>query len=480
MRTSHTLFLLELGISLQPLQASYNRYNFLATHSWMKMLWEKVSKFGVKVAIANTGVAFQREGDRFIMQEFFEQGYPRDVLRRLNRVRIYYQTIFLSDIFTASGQKLDPEVTRQDNRQQNRSKLRWPLEHPSESDFQLWKDAVGTLCPSRNKRSGLGPFLAPSHRIWKWRLDEGSGCLCRSSNDGGAEDVFRPAKKPNRFYYTETRAYTGGGILCSAEPTHAGADGGGWRLTSVATEATPPKAPQTFMEMLRSWGNTWLWDNVMMVGGSDWLPEAIQDGTLTAVTDGSYIRELYPDLCLAAFVFECKKERGRLLGSFLESLRVANAYRGELLGLMAIHLILLSVNQLKGSIHGSVVIVSDCLGALQRVVDLPPYRISSRCKHSDILKNILVNCCRLSFTTHYRHVRAHQDDTKAYENLGRMAQLNCICDHTAKQWIATDGLGHCKPGSLFPLEPIGMFVQGEKLTSDTGNLLGFWAHRQLA
>jgi hypothetical protein len=34
------------------------------------MLWEKVSKFGVKTVIADTGVAFQREGDRFIMQEF--------------------------------------------------------------------------------------------------------------------------------------------------------------------------------------------------------------------------------------------------------------------------------------------------------------------------------------------------------------------------------------------------------------------------
>ena len=33
---------------------------------------------------------------------------------------------------------------------------------------------------------------------------------------------------------------------------------------------------------------------------------------------------------------------------------------------------------------------------------------------------------------------------------------------------------------MFPLEPIGMFVQGGKLTSDTGDTLRFWAHRQLA
>jgi hypothetical protein len=33
---------------------------------------------------------------------------------------------------------------------------------------------------------------------------------------------------------------------------------------------------------------------------------------------------------------------------------------------------------------------------------------------------------------------------------------------------------------MFPLEPIGIFIQEEKLTSDTGELLRFWAHRQLA
>jgi hypothetical protein len=84
MRASHSLFLLELGISLQPLQESYGKYSFLLTHSWMKMLWEKVSKFGVRTVIADTGIAHPREGNRFIMQAFFKRGYPRDVLSRLN------------------------------------------------------------------------------------------------------------------------------------------------------------------------------------------------------------------------------------------------------------------------------------------------------------------------------------------------------------------------------------------------------------
>jgi hypothetical protein len=167
-----------------------------------------------------------------------------------------------------------------------------------------------------------------------------------------------------------------------------------------------------------------------MSGGTEWLHHSISDGLLMAMTDGSNIQELYPHLCSAAFVLECNKGQGRIVGSFSERLAVANAYRGELLGLMAIHLLLLSVNKTYPTLKGSVEIVSDCLGALNWVSYLPPYRIPSRCRHSNIFKNILVNCRDLSFTTYYSH-KAHQDDQTSFKNLCRKAQLNCICDHAA-------------------------------------------------
>jgi hypothetical protein len=102
-------------------------------------------------------------------------------------------------------------------------------------------------------------------------------------------------------------------------------------------------------------------------------------------------------------------------------------------GLMAIHLILLSINKLNRQLSGSVEIVSDCLGALKRVTFLPLHRIPSRCRHLDILKTILVHCCELSFTTYYSHIKAHQDDNASFKKLSRKAQLNCICNHAAKQ-----------------------------------------------
>ncbi len=215
-------------------------------------------------------------------------------------------------------------------------------------------------------------------------------------------------------------------------------------------------------------------------GGTEWIHLSIRDSSLVAVTDGSYIRKLYPNLCSATFVLECAKGRGRIVGSFLECLDVANAYQGELLGLMAIHLFLLSMNKIHSTLKGRMEIVSDCLGALNRVSYLPPYQIPSRCWHSDILKTILVNCRDLSFATHYSCIKAHQDDQTSFQNLDRKAQLNCICDHAAKFRIAADGQEHSAPGEMFPLEPVGVYAQGEKMTSETGGIIRYWAHYQLA
>jgi hypothetical protein len=147
------------------------------------------------------------------------------------------------------------------------------------------------------------------------------------------------------------------------------------------------------------------------------------------------MKELHPYLNSAAFVLECSKGRGRLMGSFVEQTPNAGSYHGELLGLMAIHLILRSMNEVFKDLRGSVHIYSDCLGALNKVENLPPYRIPTKCSHSDILKNIMVNCRDLTFLRIFSHVKAHQDDHSGYESLTRSAQLNCQMDYHAKQAI---------------------------------------------
>jgi hypothetical protein len=102
---------------------------------------------------------------------------------------------------------------------------------------------------------------------------------------------------------------------------------------------------------------------------------------------------------------------------------------------MAIHLLLLATNEAYPGLQGSITIFSDCISGLDKVQHLPPYQIPSRCRHSNILKNIMVNCVDLSFTRHYQHVKAHQDDGTNYHLLLQESQFNCAMDYNAKTAI---------------------------------------------
>ncbi len=161
-----------------------------------------------------------------------------------------------------------------------------------------------------------------------------------------------------------------------------------------------------------------------------------------------------------------------LVGSFPEASKVANAFRGDLLGLMAIHLLLLAVNTVSPGLAGRVKIYLDCLGALGRTAELPPYCIPTRCKHSDVLKMILVNCGGLLFYQEYIHFNAHQENLKRWEDLSREAQLNAACDAGTKAKLRLQDITNLPQQEPFPLEPLCLFVEGTKMTSD------MWAHIQ--
>ena len=87
----------------------------------------------------------------------------------------------------------------------------------------------------------------------------------------------------------------------------------------------------TFQEVLHEWGHTWMWEGLKLSGedGNDtgaWLSTAIRNNTLVAVTDGSCMKELYPNMNSCAFIFECTKKRGRMTGAFPEQTAEAGSY----------------------------------------------------------------------------------------------------------------------------------------------------------
>jgi hypothetical protein len=77
------------------------------------------------------------------------------------------------------------------------------------------------------------------------------------------------------------------------------------------TEKPPNKpVPRNFQEVLVRWKHTWMWENLSWVGEDDWVKDAIRDNLCIAITDGSYMKHLFPSIHSAALVLECSKGQG--------------------------------------------------------------------------------------------------------------------------------------------------------------------------
>ncbi len=380
LQTSLELLVVDLGLSFQPFQVSYEHFGDWVTTSWLKRVWEKVSFFGFTLSVRNLPACYPREGDDWLMSRFIARGYTANELATLNRVRKHQQVLFLSDILGAGGGSVDKRYLQKRQAGECWSSMKFPREVVTAPEMELWRRALVQVVTQGPAQVSLGTFKVDGHKLWEWQVVENRGRLYRKNGD--QVEVYGHVRRGRYRHLRTSRSGKMRGDMATVEEGMPGT----MKVCSVAHLPIRPIAPKDFLDVLRGWGQTWIWEDLKVTGGTDWLAQAISDNSLVAVTDGSYIKEHHPELCSAAFVLECTKGRGRLVGAFAEASVAANAYRGELLGLMAVHLLLLAVETVSPGLRGSATIYSDCIGALGRVAKLPPYRIPSRCWHSDILK----------------------------------------------------------------------------------------------
>ncbi len=143
--------------------------------------------------------------------------------------------------------------------------------------MQLWQDAITSLCPSRRGTRTVGRNIGISHRVWRWFWNDTDLSLHHVCPDRTTEEVYVADRKPNRFRFSHKQERTNHNVVCSVQLT---IDKNQWRLLSTAQTAPQPQAPTTFIGVLKSWGNTWLWDDLTICSGVDWIRQAIKDGTL--------------------------------------------------------------------------------------------------------------------------------------------------------------------------------------------------------
>ena len=168
------------------------------------------------------------------------------------------------------------------------------------TDFRLWKQALCQLVPAGGIHR-LGAFQCESYKIWDWQQDVSSQLLFYITAEG--TDTYKPSQqaryvnRANRWEKVESQQ--------QIEPTGTACSVKSHLTTIVSIASTVQSVTSSishscFLDVLVEWGYTWLWDNLQVVGDENWILQSIQEGSICAVTDGSYLKDLYPDICSAA------------------------------------------------------------------------------------------------------------------------------------------------------------------------------------
>ncbi len=155
----------------------------------------------------------------------------------------------------------------------------------------------------------MGSYQREGHRLWKWRHDPTMDrLLCKGANN--TVDVYELTDRPNRW--VRTSAGTNGplvGNLCLVNILQDGR-----AMITGSTESRPEtNLLPSFLQSLLGENDQWIWNNLQITGDVNWLAAAVTAGSVLAVTDGSYMEDVYPDICSAAFIFECRQVGGEYM-----------------------------------------------------------------------------------------------------------------------------------------------------------------------
>jgi len=141
--TSLETCILEIGIGRNFFTLDYTKYGVLVTGCWIKHLWQFFQEHNIVINDRYTSYPpLQRENDVYLMEIFQEEGYSSTQLKKLNRCRMYTQTITLSDVMTGYGNTFN-NTFKTEKQNQSRKIFVWPRYHqPGSSSRKLWRKAL--------------------------------------------------------------------------------------------------------------------------------------------------------------------------------------------------------------------------------------------------------------------------------------------------------------------------------------------------
>ena len=265
---------------------------FNTTNSWIIQTLQFCRENKIVLDIPFLKLLPQCKKHKFIMEEFMIAGFSKQSLTRLNRCRLYYHAVTLSDITTGKGTSLRPYLTEKIATFQSNRYI-WPNQgYPTKDDLLFWKQSL------RQTFSGNGLMLRDKLGDWEiqnidedkwvWYMSQ-TGDLVRQQNSGWSK--FPPTASRRLRHNSFQNVPQPIEDLNPADLHRTTVLLLGQMYISTGTRPTTPVQDReqiNILDTIRDSPKTkWCTTHFKMVGNLQDLMDALWQGQGTCISDGS-------------------------------------------------------------------------------------------------------------------------------------------------------------------------------------------------
>ena len=484
LRASYELVQIEVGLFGNFLCRDYTTFGCLASHTWFKLVWEYTHLYGVQVELRNVEVPKVRQRDRVLMEEVI-QVIPPSQWPSFNRARKHFKVYFLSQLTLCDGVTVNPATLGNGTWKLAESSMTFPVERPTPSDIALWRETIAVITSKSYRLSPrLGKHIRLPYDAVCWMTTGDNNTVVRIDGQGNRT---RYVPVPMRYSTRGRQRYRKTPDVDPSIECNYVASVQEWSdslitLHSQSLLDCPTTVPtsRSLHQILGRMSPCSFQNGLSLKGDGEWIFKAFERGSLLACHDGSFMPDKDGRRCSAAVVLLCQATGSIATVTYCEttSLDVASNYRGELIGGVAISIILLALSRCtRSSSTKAFEVYCDNMGVVQhgnaRHKPLPEKQ-----PQADLIYQLRHNLDRLPIDVTYIHVYGHLDDQQQFQQLSLPQQLNVMADKIAKECLLANIAQDTKHGPSYPEEHIRIWIGGEKITSSIkDHLYKSWGHK---
>ena len=436
---------LEIGNMHNIFDLQYSEWSLFATPTWITSTWQFCDKYNIQLNGPRVSSTLQRVNDVLVMEKVLEYKahFTEKDLILVNQCRQYLQVMYLSDMVSGDGRVIEECFIYGIQPVDRLSQWKWPFQNrPSAEAWVQWRLALSLIWKVDAANRACEPKLG------KWRPQRYLNMQWFFSFDHQSQLAFRKYKKQwaNYKLVSAARSVTVFERCSSHLPPPLNAqrlsvfkiDSNRIYTSGVCGCVSPPK-----MSILRN-HDWWLQavhhvkpidsdvlDNTYISAGKRTLKEAVLNGNLKIVSDGSYFP--VEQVATAAFVVEDinLREFGRGYCRVTGAHPEAGPYRAELGGIHLVLTVLQLMCEVCGITEGSVNIYCDCEAAIN-MLHKHPDSITVNTKQHDLLWDISYMAKKLPIQIAFTWVKGHQNEVQIGNN--QLARMNDVVDSVAKEF----------------------------------------------